>query len=163
VLRVIERITLQEGTVSMRLGRPGRYELRVGDAKRRYTATDQCLGDDGNRFEVRMVSQVVPVGGSLTYKLVNTSTNRACVMAGASYRIERLQPDGTWLHVAPPLQTPFHAIGHRISPWKAFVKRVPLPAGVDAPGSYRVVEKVLTRTATGFVPLAPGTAAFTVR
>jgi hypothetical protein len=143
ILRVIERTSARRGTVRFEFGAPGRYSLRVGNKTRRYTAVDGCTRQDGDRIEIRLQTSVVPIGETVRYKLLNTSTNRGCVLSGVGYAFKRLQGDGTWVDV--PLSNPFITIGLTLTPWKAQLKTAALPPAANSPGVYRIVDQVSSR------------------
>ena len=78
----------------------------------------------------------------LPYRIVNTSDNFGCLMAGRGYGFDLRLPDGTWA----PLNAGqgFTADGVRVAPWASFAKQLPVPAGT-APGTYRLRDHVLRR------------------
>lgn len=149
VLRVIDLRRLRREAVTLQFGRPGKYELRVGNAKRRYTVGSFCAREDGNKAELRLASSTVPLGGTVHYRIVNTSTNFGCVTAGASYAFDRRQPDGSWVAVEPPPLFGFPLIAYGITPWKPFDKQAALAPLVTTPGRYRLRDRVHYRTGIG--------------
>jgi hypothetical protein len=139
VMRVIARRTVRRATVSLPIGKPGRYALRVGSATRRYNAGTLCARSDGDKAELRLDATSVRAGDSLPYRIVNASTNLGCFTAGVGYLLERLLTDGTWTPVNPGQL--FIAVGIPVAPWQPFAKQAPIPADA-VPGTYRIQEHV---------------------
>jgi hypothetical protein len=139
VMRVIARRTVRRATVSLSIGKPGRYTLRVGSATRRYNAGTRCARSDGDKAELRLDATSVRAGGALPYRIVNPSTNLGCFTAGVGYLIERLLGDGTWAPVNPGQL--FVAVGIPVAPWQPFAKQALIPADA-VPGTYRVQDHV---------------------
>jgi len=137
VLRTIARRTLRRGTFSARLPQPGRYSLRVGSRHRDFKVGRACPTPAGDRAELRLGAAAVRAGETLAAEVVNTS--RGCVMGGAGYLFERLQPDGSWARV--PTNLVFVAVGLPIQAGKSQAKPVPIPADF-VPGSYRLRDTV---------------------
>jgi hypothetical protein len=157
VIRVLVRRSVRRDTVKLRFARGGRYLVRVGSVRRTF---DVC-GAGGGTAELRVLNPVVSVGGTVAFRLVNTSRNHACLTAGPRGGwVEQLGADATWSVAAwGPGSTELSAI--MLTPWAPYDKRIALPLSAG-PGVYRVRDGV-TRSVDGRSEPIPLSAEFTVR
>ncbi len=142
--RVVTQRTLRNGTFRATLGVPGTYELRLAVAGRRYASAitvpappppepELCWQAKGTSASLGLSSSTARAGETLTITIENTS--RDCVYAGVGYRIEQLQPDGSWKLVNT--NQIFIMLAVIIRPGTGYAKPAALPADLP-PGRYRV-------------------------
>ena len=146
--RIVARRTLRNGTFRATLGGPGTYTLRLVVGKRRYSSRDHrprparsatagaaaaCWQATGTSASLGLSTSTARAGDTLTIAITNTSDG--CLFTGVGYRIEQLQPDGSWT-LANPDQI-FITLAVIVRPGETYTKPATVPAGLP-PGRYRV-------------------------
>lgn len=114
----------------------GTYTIRWGSLSSAFTV-NQCMGPTApTTTALQLGATSVPAGGTLTYTLINTGTG--CLGTGVAYRLDQLQPDGSYTTVNA--NQIFVSIGLLLNPGKSYAGTATIPADAT-PGTYRLTHE----------------------